>query len=196
MQNRLVKVLISAGALALILLHALRPDLKVDAITLGLLIVCILPWAASLIQSAEFPGGWKITFRDVEAAARKIAQGPVPEPAVRPASKDITREQIQESDPNLALVGLRIQIEKRLRAVAEAQGLPSRGSASQLLAILRNRGVIDPNTGSGLQDFIALGNRAAHGTKVDPGVAVWARENGPNVLAPLDFLLSKGVEGA
>ena len=44
--------------------------LTIDAISLGLLIVALLPWASSLIESAKFPGGWEIKFRDLKKASR------------------------------------------------------------------------------------------------------------------------------
>lgn len=53
-----IKVIISLIALALIATHVIWPQLTVDAITLGLLVVAILPWLSTLIECAKFPGGW------------------------------------------------------------------------------------------------------------------------------------------
>src|SRR5207249_5231206 len=69
-----IKFFISGAAIALIGAHAAWPNLKVDAITLGLFIVAVLPWLSTVVESAEFPGGWKIKFRDLEAAARKVTK--------------------------------------------------------------------------------------------------------------------------
>ena len=39
-----------------------------DATTLGLLTVAVLPWIYTVLDSAEFPGGWKLQFRKLQAA--------------------------------------------------------------------------------------------------------------------------------
>jgi hypothetical protein len=40
--------------------------LNIDAITLGLLVVAVLPWFSDLLQSAKFPGGWEVNFREIK----------------------------------------------------------------------------------------------------------------------------------
>jgi hypothetical protein len=72
-----LKIAVSLVALAILGGHVIWPSLRIDAISLGLLIVALLPWASSLIESAKFPGGWEIKFRDLKKASDKIesAQG-------------------------------------------------------------------------------------------------------------------------
>ncbi len=65
MPSRITKSLLSLGAVILIILRIRWPDLKVDAITLGLLTVALLPWFFAFLESAEFPGGWKVKFREL-----------------------------------------------------------------------------------------------------------------------------------
>ncbi len=57
---------IPLGALVIIAARIIWPSLLIDAITLGLLIVVILPWLSKLIESAKFPGGWELTFRRIQ----------------------------------------------------------------------------------------------------------------------------------
>ena len=65
--NRVIKLLFSISALVLIVLRIAFPNLlPADTVTLGLLIAVILPWISSFIDSAEFPGGWKVQFRELE----------------------------------------------------------------------------------------------------------------------------------
>jgi hypothetical protein len=45
--------------------------IKVTAAVLGLLTIAALPWLASLLQSAELPGGWKLEFRKLESEQQK-----------------------------------------------------------------------------------------------------------------------------
>ena len=60
------KLLISMGAWGIIIARVILPNLKIDAITLGLLVVAVLPWFSDLLQSAKLPGGWEVNFRDIE----------------------------------------------------------------------------------------------------------------------------------
>ena len=96
----------------------------------------------------------------------------------------------------LPLVGLRIEIEKRLRALAEAAGLPTQGSLAQLTRVLADRGILETQAVSGLRDLIALGNQAAHGRQVSTDVALSAADFASGVLQALDLKLAvmrKGV---
>jgi hypothetical protein len=42
------------------------PDLKIDAITITLLFIALVPWLSPLFKSLEFPGGWKIEFKEMK----------------------------------------------------------------------------------------------------------------------------------
>ncbi len=93
------------------------------------------------------------------------------------------------TDPNLALVGFRIEIEKRLRELARNKGLDPSLTLSAILRELRRRALLPWRVGSALSDLIALGNQAAHGVAVEPQTAAWVFEEGPEVLAALDRML-------
>lgn len=61
------RVVTSIVAISLIAFHAWKPEvLKNDAITIGLIIITILPWLIDVIEETQFPGGWKIKFRELE----------------------------------------------------------------------------------------------------------------------------------
>ena len=74
MPSRTLKMLLSLGAIVLIVLRFRWPDLKIDAVTLGLLIVALLPWFFSFLESAEFPGGWKVKFRELRGVIQQQEQ--------------------------------------------------------------------------------------------------------------------------
>ena len=61
-----IKLIISAIAVVLIFIHLFIPSIKVDVITLGLLIAGIAPWLSSIVKAMEFPGGWKVEFSSSE----------------------------------------------------------------------------------------------------------------------------------
>ena len=104
--------------------------MKIDIVTLGLVVVAALPWLSAILESAKFPGGWEVKFRDLQKAAAQVTGAAdaqtvtIPEPAYLA---------IAAQDPNLALVGLRIEIEKRLRELAAKHGISDRQPIRQIL---------------------------------------------------------------
>ena len=71
MQTRITKIVISIIALFLISLRWICPDIKIDTVTISLLVVALLPWIAVLVESAELPGGWKVRFRELKSEQDK-----------------------------------------------------------------------------------------------------------------------------
>jgi hypothetical protein len=65
-RRRILGAAISGVAAALAILHAAWPSVTVDTVTLGLVIVALLPWLASLFTEIDLPGGWRLKFRAIE----------------------------------------------------------------------------------------------------------------------------------
>ncbi len=190
---RLLKTIVTLGAIAGLGVHLFFPELKIDAVTLGFFLLALLPWLAPLIKSAKLPGGFEIEFQDIKKAADKVAAG---EPAAAAAAAPPLAPEpdyltIAEQDPRLGLILLRIEIEKRLRAIAEKVGLPKARSISQILRDLEARGVLSSESLGGLRDLIGLGNQAAHGVPVASDAAYSAVDYGPRVLGILDAKLAQ-----
>ena len=192
---------ISLTALALLVLGLIFPD-RVSWVTIALLVIAGLPWLhivlrnlGSSMQSLELPGGVKIAFRDAEAAGEKILTGTAVSATAIPSPKP-SYLSIAEKDPNLALVGLRIEIEKRLRVLAESCDIREERSLSRLIHSLADIGALTPQVASGLNELTIIGNKAAHGADVEPRVSEWAINVGPEILAALDGLLTKDTETA
>lgn len=189
------KFFISISCILLAIAHIIWPNVKVDMITLILILVAILPWLAAVIRSVELPGGFKIELQDVKAATEKIISKKQRKDAIQlPSTKHMINleilSDIAQTNPNLALVGLRIEIEKRLSQIANNLGLSTvHRSANALLHDLIAHDSIDREIASGLSDLIALGNQAAHGAEVSSGAANWAIEAGPLVLGVLDNMV-------
>ena len=182
-----LKAVISFGAIGAIVLRILYPELKLDAIALGLLVVAVLPWFTSLIESAKFPGGWEVKFRDLKDAAEQITgDSDAAAAEATEGAPDPSYIAIAQSDPNLALAGLRIEIERRVRQRAERHNVREHFSLRRMLNELQRRGVFDFRAIGGLNEIIMAGNRAAHGAPVEPSVSQWAIQYGPIVIAVLD----------
>lgn len=189
-----MKVGITLVAAILAAVHLIFPDLKIDSITIGLFIVGILPWLAPLIHSAELPGGVKFTFKDFQEAAQKATKEAnqttdTPDQMIGSESQSVF--ELADLDSNLALVYLRIEIEKRLRTLAQNANLNSTGSLSRLFRDLQRGGVVDGVVFSGLQELIMAGNQAAHGAEVEPSVADSVLEYGPRIINALDRSIAR-----
>lgn len=65
MPTVVLKVIISIIALALLIVHFMRPNM-LDITSLCLLGIAILPWISDLIKSVEFPSGFKIEFQELK----------------------------------------------------------------------------------------------------------------------------------
>jgi hypothetical protein len=97
---------------------------------------------------------------------------------------------VANTDSNLSLVAFRIEVEKRLRQIAERNKLAShQTSLSRLIRNLENKAILPSDVASGLMDLVALGNRAAHGVKVSDDAAAWVLDVGSSILLELDNLL-------
>jgi len=184
---------VTLGALALALVHLVWPTLAIDSITLVLVAIALVPWLAPIFKSLQFPGGWRVEFQDLQKAAEKAdAAGLLAPPAVATTPTEFSFQRAAEQDPNLALAGLRIEIEKRLVALAEKKGIEVRGRGlGQLLRILSQYHVLDEQARSALVDLTGLLNAAVHGAAVDPETAMWATNIGPRILRGLDKLLAQ-----
>lgn len=190
-----LKACITAMACLLILVRIIWPELKVDSITLCLLAVAVLPWLSSLIESAKLPGGLEVKFRDLQAAGREITETAPPSTlaptTAAPEESRPTYLNIASDDPNLALVGLRIEIETRLRELANAYDICGNPPLSRTLQDLRSRNVFTREIENALGQLIHAGNQAAHGARVDRDAAFWAIDSGPEILAALDRIIEE-----
>lgn len=200
------KLLITVICLIAIGGHLTWPAFKIDLITLILVIVAVLPWTASLIKSLELPGGFKIELQDVKAATDKVTSLPILPSAERGnlsvstidsglSSRPINSiSNLQETfgkDSNLALVGVRIEIEKRLNLLAERNHVDIINRPIRYkLQRLQQLQVIPPEVASGLNDLVTMGNKAAHGAEVAPEVSAWVLDSGPLVISILDEIIN------
>ena len=185
-----LRLVVSLGALVVAGAHLAWPHLAIDPITIVLLVVALVPWLAPIFKSLEFPGGWKIEFQELQKAAQRAEQAGLLAPAaVGSTAPEFTFQRVVQDDPNLALAGLRIEIEKRLVGLAERSGLEVRNRGiGQLLRLLSERQVLGQQERAVLADLTGLLNSAVHGASVDRQTANRAMEIGPRLLAALDEL--------
>lgn len=186
-QDLWLKIGISTVASLLIGARIIWPELKIDAISIGLFVVALIPWMTSLVESMKFPGGWEIKLRDIEEAGKNVTQMHS-DAEVAEVPKFMA---VAEQDPNLALVALRIEVEHRLRELAKKHDVSSTGPLSRLVYKLQRKDVLSKPAFYGLQEIVSAGNRAAHGARVEPSLADWAFTNGSAILSVLDGKLEE-----
>jgi hypothetical protein len=211
-----LKYLISIGAVFLLILHILWPGLGIDITAIALLFIAALPFSGALLKTLassgvkklELPGGIKIELADAKAATDKVVRGwgnfkmPVLKMSGAGTVPEATQVQIPAEDPiayirevantdsNLSLVAFRIEIEKRIRDIAENHQIRShRTSLGKLIRELQNMQILPPEVSVGLMDLVALGNRAAHGAEVAPNAADWVLDFGDSIILQLDNIL-------
>ena len=190
---RRTQIFISLVALIVAIIHVIWPNITIDAITVFLLVVALVPWLFPLLKSLELPGGWKIEFQELEKARKKAEKaGLLSKKDRKKKAPSYSFESILDKDPNLALAGLRIELEKRLVQIAKLNKLDvTRASVGQLLRLLNQKQILTPEESSALADMSGLLNAAVHGADVDKRAADWAIDVGPKVLQSLDEKIEK-----
>ena len=198
------KILISIVCIVGVAVHLIWPAFKIDLITLILVIVGVLPWTASIIKSLELPGGFKIELQDVKAATDKVKSLPMleAEPGTFVFSGHGAQLLLERADsiaslrdafgrdPNLALVGVRIEIEKRVNLLCQMNNIDANRPLRYKLQHLQRQKVIPAEVASGLNDLVSMGNKAAHGAEVSPDAASWVLDVGPEIISILDEIIS------
>jgi hypothetical protein len=193
MKARLTQILITLGALTIAAVHVWCPSLAIDAIAVTLIIVAIVPWLAPLFKKLKLPGGWEIEFQKLQETKERAEKAglltPAPPALVAPTLYSF--QIVADEDPNLALAGLRIEIERRLVQLAEKNGIDRAGrGAGSLLRLLAERNLITYEQQSVLSDLLGMLNQAVHGAVVTIGTANWAMQIGPQLLRTLDERIS------
>ena len=109
------------------------------------------------------------------------------EPADSEHDQEYSFQVVANQDANLALAGLRIEIEKRLNRLADSADIKRTTTGIRgLLNSLSDRELLSREERSVLLDMIGLLNSAAHGARADQQHAQWVLDVGPRLLATLD----------
>jgi len=185
-----LRIIITFVALFGILLHMVFPCLIIDNITLGLLLIAMIPWLSPFLKSLELPGVLKVELQDIGERVKNV--GLLSPDGPDSKKQDYSFQLVAESDPNLALAGLRIEIEKRLILLAEAYDIKiyNRGLGA-LLRELAHRSILSVEERSILSDLISQLNSAVHGAIVTKHSCDWALDVGPKLLEALDERIAK-----
>jgi uncharacterized protein YecT (DUF1311 family) len=193
--KRKTQLFITVSAILVGLIHLFFPNLKIDAIFITLIIIAIIPWLEPLLKSVELPGGLKVEFQDFKKLEEEAIKAGLIKSDEKSEIKEITKTnsetfsfiEIAEQNEELALVGFRIEIEKRLRSLADKYSIESnRYSVTRLIEALTKEEILTIAEKTSLTDIISTLNKASHGMEYDQRSANWVIENGPKILDSLD----------
>jgi len=189
---RLVSIGISLLCIFLIIIHATFPEYSIDSTTIALIVILIVPWLLPYIKTVKLPGGIEITTREIqllEEVTARSAIGTIPiamRPPIRRRLPSI-HFTLFKTDPNLALASLRIDIERKLRAIAKRRQFDvKRLPLWQVLNIFRDREIIGSSEFESLKMIIQICNKAVHAKKVEPDLALRVLDMGELALRYLD----------
>ena len=177
------KITFSTLAILLLVAHLFFPQFKIDPLSILLLGAASIPWLSSLFKSVEMPGGFKVEFQDLEKITKRAEDAGLLETA---PSKEYGFELVATSDPNLALAGLRIEIEKKLRQLAVEHGGEDRTSIRRNIEMLSVYERLSSEQVAVIQDLVPILNSAVHGAVVDAPTVSWALTTGRRILANLE----------
>jgi hypothetical protein len=182
------KIVISVFALGLAVLRVTVPSLQIDGITVVAVGIALLPWLSTIFKSVEIPGWLKVEFKYFQKAAKDAENaGLLSGPLTMKERSRYSFQLIATDDPNLALAGLRIEIEKRLKKLAQEHGIGTEYQGiGNMLRNLRNRDALTDREVDAIDGILELLNNAVHGARVDAKTANWALDFGPRILKSLD----------
>ena len=152
-------------------------------IAAGALSIALVPWVLDFIERISAPGGFELVF---SKAKETISQS-----ESTPQKEDLDAfAYFSGDDPNLSIAMLRVQIERRLREIAETVMLDYRPDGRprtlRLLAEdLKNEGAISAQAVKIINDLMPVMNEAVHGVTLNRDAAQFAKEYGPKILSIL-----------
>jgi hypothetical protein len=115
---------------------------------------------------------------------------------LQPAEHRYSFQAILDQDPNLAVAGLRIELERRLRELGEMAGVDaSRAAIGRLVRALEEKGALDRREISVIADLVPTLNKAVHADDLDWRAFDWAMDVGPQLLAGLDAKI-RNIKGS
>ena len=186
-----LSIIITALFVTLAILHVVFPKASIDSTFIILIIFALMPWLIPYIKTLEISGIGKVELIDRETQVRM--QENIQNLNLEAVEVDNLTAQriggslddIVQGDPKLALVSLRIELEKTLRAIAEKNNVQFyRCGLGKLASILHNDKLINSDEYALLRDLIPPLNSAAHGDidKYSFDSIIWTLEVGVGLL--------------
>lgn len=182
------KIAISVLSAILLIGHLIWPAVKLDVASIFLLAVILLPWLGTIFKTVEIPGGPKVEYRDEELlkATQKLEDVGLLQESSGQRGDPIYLELIGR-DTNLALAGLRIDIERRLRKIANyLEPIDPPSNLRQVVSLIGSRGLFTKIQTEAMHGILNSLNHAVHGGRIPADDAEEIMEKGLRLLGSLD----------
>lgn len=188
MNTTFLRWLITVLTLGMAVARLFVPSLTIDAVTIMLVGMALVPWVGRIFGTLELPGV-KVTALQ-EAEDRIENSGLIAQERTENIAAEgrhvYAFEAIASRDANMVLAGLRIELERQLRGIAESNDVKrKRARLSGIVHELATREIIRQEEASAIADLLPLLNKAVHGARVDRASAEWALRFGPPLLDAL-----------
>lgn len=169
---RKIQILITLIAIGIAIVHILWPSLKIDAVTLTLIIIAVVPWLAPLFKSVELPTGFKLEFREeLESVEKKAEAVGLIDNKVPIDPNKYTFLKTADSDPELTLTYLRSELIKSLIGLARQEDViikyRAKGHVTSLVQDLYQKRVILSEERDVLFDIFRIVNGIIYGEKIE-----------------------------
>ena len=109
----------------------------------------------------------------------------------RALSRDeaLVTSDLEQSEPNLTLVRLSLEVEKRLRGLLAAFGLDASGAVDRIYSRVAELNILSPEQVRSIRRIVSLGSAAARGERVESDVGSVVDREGPSLLDKLNALI-------
>lgn len=197
--NKMFPILVSALALLLLVIHTFGwGALRVDSTSIFLLVLIVLAPLSDLIKKVKF-GDFEAEIGSTEI--KKVSESLDFSAADKPSISTQIQSDIPklvESDPQLGMAKLRIELEKIIKIIYFRVKRPDfdmdRVPLSRLMNELAEKRVIPIALVSSIRDVLSLANRAIHGESIKVSDAESLAQLGVKVIAELRRIF-RGLPG-
>lgn len=197
--SKMFPILVSALALLLLVIHTFGwGALRVDSTSIFLLVLIVLAPLSDLIKKIKF-GEFEaeIGSREIEKVSESLGFSETDKPSISAQiQSDIPK--LVESDPQLGMAKLRIELEKILKVIYLRVERPEfdidRVPLSRLMNELAEKRVIPIALLSSIRDVLSLANRAIHGESIKVSDAESLAQLGVKIIAELRRIF-RGLPG-
>jgi hypothetical protein len=189
--KQLLKIILTSVALLVATAHIIYPAAKIDMITVSLLAIAIIPWLEPLFKSVTLPGGFQFQFQDLKKLETDARQAGLITPDSNNESLNIAEPssflEIVKENKEMALLTLKIEIEKKLREIAMSHLINTTNlSTASIIDLLKQKNILAENETSVLQNMLSVLSRGATKPENAAQNADWVIENGPSIISNLE----------
>lgn len=155
------KIIFSLTFFVMTIIYTFFKNIKIDNITIILVLMIFLPWIIKYLKSLELNGIGKIEL--ISEEERQRLNEKVNKIENNNNLIEIENKYLNFDDMKLSLAALRIDIEEKLQKIAEKNQLrANRYGIVKLSNLLYNKGCINDSEYMIIKDIIEILNKAVH----------------------------------